>query len=518
MQKRVLIAEPVEDICIKTLTTNGIYVEQGPITSLQGHHGLIVRSATKVTKDIIERTDGLEIIGRAGAGVDTIDVQAATQKGIVVCNTPYANSISVAELVFGFMLNHARSMPAYDAAVKLGEWPKGKLPGKSELAGKTLGIIGLGNIGKEVAKRAEAFGMQIIYVDPYVTMPNYQRLPVQEIFSTADIVTVHVPAMKETEGMVTLEHLLVMKDHALFINTARPQVLVPGVLEQALDKRPDLLAALDVHDVEKAGPKPLGRFSDRILLTPHIGASTREAQQRAAKQVAEQFVDYFQSGKIRHAVNFSSIPDELYPFLDLAEKITRLGTILLEECPTKIEYTCYGALASHGQLFERAMVCGVLRSISDASVTYINAPLLARQTGLSLVQRDPMSGKAYGDSLTIDVVGTERVSIRGHINEEKDPRIVRINDFCHKVDLVPAGQKVVLMYDDKKGVIGAVGDVCEKNGLNIDHFFVTPDKKAGTALAIFETEGKMNDICIEEIRQTLQTKGISVYRAKAIWF
>lgn len=528
MQKRVLITETIDDVCIQILRKNNFLVDISLHPSPQqlntflasGYHGLIVRSATKVTAEQIAHAQGLEIIGRAGAGVDTIDVPAATAKGIVVCNTPFVNSISVAELVFSFMLAHARSIPLYDAAVKRGEWPKGKFRGKEELYGKILGIIGLGNIGKEVAARAEAFGMHICYVDPYNHPPQYKQMPdLPSLFREADIVTVHTPGLPETKGMITLELLMSMKKKALFINTARAQVVAPRALEEALQQRPDLLVALDVHDEEKPGEKMLAQFGERVLLTPHIGATTHAAQYRAALQIAEQFVDFFRSGKMKYAVNLPSLPDDLYPFLELSEKMAKLGTILLEEKPKAIEYTCYGSLDQYAKILERAMIIGVLRSISDISVTHVNAPLCAQQFGLQLVKRQPDTRKRYGDAITIDVIATERMSIRGRLNEDNEPRIVRINNFYQKADIIPSGQKAIMIYENKQGVVSVVGSICEKYNINIEHLDITPDKAYQVmALAVLETNPPLAAQHITEIQKSLGKKGIIMSKAKLVDF
>ncbi len=526
MQKRVLLTESLDTVCTKMLEAKGIHVDSVPNPSPEklfellasGYNGLIVRSSTKITAEHLAQAQGLEIIGRAGAGVDTIDVPAATAKGIVVCNTPFVNSISVAELVFGFMLAHARSLSQYDAAVKRGEWPKGKFRGKEELYGKTLGIIGLGNIGKEVAARAEAFGMHVCYADPYAHSPQYKQMDLASLFREADVVTVHVPGLPETKGMITLELLLRMKKNALFVNTARAQVLAPRALEEALLQRPDLYAAVDVHDEEKPGEKLLAQFGERVLLTPHIGATTHAAQYRAAVQIAEQFIDFFCSGKMKYAVNLPSLPDDLYPFLELSEKMAKLGTILLEEKPKTIEYTCYGSLDQYAKVIERAMIVGVLRSISDVSVTHVNAGLCAQHYGLQLVKRQPDMQKKYGDAITIDVIATERVSIRGRLNDDNEPRIVRINNFHQKADIIPYGQKAILMYENKKGVVSVIGRVCEKYDINIEHFDVTPDKDSLTALAVLEANQPLTTQHTAEIQRRLGKKGIMVHKAKLIDF
>ena len=526
MQKKVLIAEKLEDICTEMLSREGIIADVAVNRSPQqligllanGYHGLIVRSATKVTKEVIENAESLEIIGRAGAGVDTIDVAAATKKGILVCNTPYVNSISVAELVFGFMLGHARSISEYDKAVKAGEWPKGKLRGKQELYGKTLGIVGLGNIGKEVANRAESFGMQIIYFDPYVSHPNYKRMSVEDVFSNANIVTIHVPSMKETNQMIKVNHLFSMKKEALLINTARSSVIANGALEDVLDKRDDLLVALDVMDVEAPGEKPLSKYNERILLTPHIGASTKDAQKRGAIQIAEQFIEFFKHGKMKYAVNFVSVPDNLYPFLELSEKIAKVGTILLEEQPVKVEYTCYGSLDKYANILESALIKGIFECTSDINVNYVNAEFIAKQKGLVLEKRIPDNSKQYGDSITVDVIANGKVSIRGKVNKDNKPSILRIGEFYNKIDIVSSSQKALLIYEDKPGVVSVLGGVCEKYGINIDNLSVTHDKQSRMALAVLETNTPISEQQINEMKQSINAKGINVAKAKVIDF
>ncbi len=471
MAKKVLILDSVDKICGDILKEGGIEIDSRK--SLQDvltfdYDGLIVRSATKVNASIMNKFAPLEIIGRAGAGIDNIDINEATKKGIAVVNAPYANSISVAELVFSYFLYDARNLGYADSTTKQGEWKKAELIG-SELYNKTLGVIGLGNIGKEVAKRAASFGMKILYFDPFVDdarvdSASVNKTSLDNLLKNSDLITIHVSG-DNVNGILNSENLSLVKDNAVLVNTARPHVFEKGSLENVLEKKQNLRVALDVHDVEKAGQKPLTGFGDRVILTPHIGASTKEAQERCARVVAEQFVDYFKNHSAQFLVNGFKIKKEFYKYLGLVDKISYLGAAFLNRQPNKIEISCYGKLNEYSDTLSRAAIRGTLRFSTDTFVNYFNAKHVAKDKGIELILRQPDFDKKYGESVTVDLIDSDRISVRGTIDEEGRTVVKRINEYLVNIDL--KGNLAFFEYDDSKGALEALGRLAKEKDLNI---------------------------------------------------
>lgn len=467
MTKKVLIADKLPDICERILKEKGIEVvtktglsKEQLIAEIKDYDALVVRSATTVTADIINAANNLEIIARAGAGVDNIDTCAATKKGVAVLNTPYSNSIPVAELVFWGIGDLARSVGEYDQSTKKGEWKKGKLSGKREVSGKTIGIIGLGNIGREVAKRADGFGMNVIYYDPYVNSKekNRTKVSLEELFKEADYITLHVPTVVETKNMITKDLLNLVKDDAVFVNTSRAEIVESGALESVMEAKPNMGAVVDVHYVEKEGEKPLARFGERVVLTPHIGADTKEAQKRGAEGVAEQIVNFFEKGSAEYILNVEKIPEVYSPNKRLAEIISYLGCEILGVKPNKFEATFYGELEKYSKALLNSALMGILKYKSDLFVNEINAPYLGEEQGIETKIREADNTKNYGNAITVDVIANNnRISIRGTIDDGKI-KIMRVGDY-DGLSFFAEGKQLMAMYDESHGIVAAISHV-----------------------------------------------------------
>lgn len=531
MPKKVLILDSVDRICKDILEEKGIEVDSKESLAdvLEfNYSSIIVRSATKVNSEVINKFGPLlEVIGRAGAGVDNIDINEATRRGIAVVNAPYANSVSVAELVFSYMLSNVRKLNYADMTTKQGEWKKSELIG-SELHNKTIGIIGLGNIGKEVAKRAASFNMKILYFDPFVDdtrvdFVNINKTSLDVLLKNSDFITVHVAGDK-VQSILNKGNLCLVKDNAMLINTSRPNVFEHGSLEEILEKKQGLRVALDVHDIEKAGQKPLAGFGDRVILTPHIGASTKEAQERCALVVAEQVVDYLNNHRAEFLVNGFKIEKEFYKYLELVDKISYLGTTFLNRQPNKIEISCYGKLNEYSDTLSRAAIRGALRFNTDTFVNYFNAKHVAKEKNISLVVRQPDLGKKYGESVTVDLVDDNRISVRGTIDEEGRLVVKRVGDYFLNIEL--KGNLALFEYDDAKGALESLGRAAKENDLNIVYANQVSSADRTRAFCFFELDNmpKLDFFCgLEKTGLVVSDKSgnaktLKVYHAIGISF
>lgn len=517
---RVLIATRLNKVVQEILQEADIevdvredYTPEEFLEIIGGYHGIIVRSEPVDAKAIAAATN-LKLIVRAGSGVNTIDVRAATEKSILVMNTPDANSNAVAELVFGLMLAACRSIPKADESVKAGQWLKKELMG-SELSGKTLGIVGLGAIGSRIVPRARAFDMKIIAHDPFLAPERARQLGVQaisleEVCRRSDFLTLHVPLNPNTQGILTYDLLKLLPDGATIINTARAQVIGEGALEKILEERPTLKAAVDVfYEGDKPGDKSLTRFGDRVILIPHLGASTKDANYRAARMSASQMADYFKKGVISYPVNIVHVPAGLdFKFMELAKKIGYLAYHFVEGIGqvSEIRITCYGGLYLHTDILTKSAISGVMDNYLEELVTPIIAESMAERNGIKIVKREPDDMKGHGNSITLDVVvedktdgKTTETSIRGTVTPDGDLLIRRIDKF-ENVDILPEGRLVMFTYEDRKGVSGYVGDEFSKSDINIlDGRYKTSSDNL-YAIAILKTDRVVEHQLLENIQ------------------
>jgi len=476
---RVLVTEPLAEEGLSILQEKA-QVDVRPLLSPQelteaipNYHALIVRSKTPVTAEVIAAATQLKVIGRAGVGVDNIDIDAATRRGIVVVNAGGSNTIAVAELTIGLMLALARRIPYAHHSTQQGRWEKKRLMGV-QLYGKTLGIIGLGRIGSAVAQRAKALGMKVLAYDPFVSPEAASRqgvelVPLEELLRRADFVSIHVPLTERTRRMIGARELALMKSSAYLINTARGGIVDEEALAIALDKGFIAGAALDVFEHEPPADGPLLQ-SDRVVLTPHIGASTVEAQRDVAVEVARQVVEILEGKLPRHPVNLPPIPleerDFLLPYVDLAERMGNLYAQMGGDHILGVELSYSGEIADHNTAYVKAAALkGLLSPISAESVNLVNAQTLAKERGWSIAERREADTQHFTSLITLNIAtktGRRRVSgtvMRG------EPHIVCIDDFW--LDFVPKGLLLVSEHIEGPGILGRVGTILGDNGINI---------------------------------------------------
>ena len=446
--------------------------------ALASADALLVRSATKVTAELLAAAPRLRVVGRAGTGVDNIDVTAASSRGVLVVNAPGANSISVAEHTCALMLALARSLPAADRAMKEGKWEKKRFVG-SEVRGKTLGIAGLGRIGQEVAQRARAFGMRVVAHDPFISRDiagalGVELLSFDDVCRESDFLTLHVPGTPETRHLINRARLALAKPGIRIINTARGELVDEAALKQAIDAGTVAGAALDVFEKEPPTDWGLAQLP-QVIATPHIAASTEEAQELVGLDTAAAVRDFLRDGAVRNAVNFPSIhPDELHrlqPWIRLTDHlaaiVSQMGTARVEA----IGLRYYGALADSRavEVLGASAAAGVLRPILSGGISMVNARAAARERGIEIVESRSTRARHYTSlvSLKLHTSDGERWA-EGTVFEPNSPRLVSVHGVAVEAPL--AGTLLIIRNDDQPGVIGEVGTILGGHGVNIANF------------------------------------------------
>lgn len=496
---KVLICDPIAPDGIRLLRDYAAVDVRTSLTPEQlaqavgGYEGLIVRSQTRVTADVIEAATRLRVVGRAGVGVDNIDVDAATRKGIVVVNAPTAVNVAAAEHALGLMLALARHIPQADASLRAGRWERGQFVGV-ELRGKTLGIVGLGNVGSELARRAEALEMRMLAADPFVSEEYARRLGVslvslETVLHEADFISFHVPLTPLTKGLIGERELAAVKPGVRLINCARGGIIDERSLLQALDSGRVAGAALDVFAQEPPFASPLASHP-RVVATPHLGASTEEAQIGAAIEVAQQVVAVLQGQPARYAVNVPSIRPEtlasLAPYLRLAEKLGHLLAQLGTGPVSRLEISYSGEIASFDTTpLKAAVVNGLLREASPERVNLVNALLVARNRGLHVVEQkseEPSDNYTNLIALRIDGAGSFIRKVAGTVING-DPHVVRVDEY--RVDVVPTGTYLLFCHHtDEPGVIGRIGMLLGNHDVNISFMQVGRLRRRGEAMMV----------------------------------
>jgi D-3-phosphoglycerate dehydrogenase len=446
--------------------------------ALSGAHALVVRSETRVTADLMNRAPHLRVVARAGTGVDTIDVPAATRRGIAVMNTPGANTVSAAEHAMGLLLGLARHIPWAAEAMHRGDWDRKRFEG-TELRGKTLGVIGLGRIGAHVAQIARAFGMTVVAHDPFLPAERaaelqIRLLPLAQLLRSADVVTLHVALNDDTRHLINAERLSLMKPTALLVNTARGELVDEAALAEALREKRIAGAALDVFAVEPLPGDSALRQLDRVILTPHLAASTAEAQGRVAQEICVAVRDALLEGDYSSAMNVPGIAGDvlrrLGPLLDLARRLGRLGTALADGMPTAVEVAYGGKDEPAPKPVTIAAVEGLLAAVNGgAPVSLVNALLLAQERGIRVGHRVGAAEPGFEATVGVRVdTPRGRTRVMGALAGGRDRRVIRIDDF--PVDVVPEGWMLVIRNRDVPGVIGRVGTVLGEAGINIGSY------------------------------------------------
>lgn len=512
---KVLVSDRISPQGIKILEKAGLKVDvktglkPGELKKEIGrYNALIVRSATKVTSDIIESAKKLKVIGRAGSGLDNVDKIAATKRGIVVMNTPGGNTVTTAEHTIALLLSMARQIPQATTSMKQGKWGKRKFMGV-EVYNKTLGIIGLGNIGTQVAKMAQGMGMNIITYDPYLSEEKARALGVkvvalEELIKKSDFITIHTPMTNETKRLINAERIAMMKDGVRLINSARGGIIDERALCEALKSGKVAAAALDVFEKEPPEGCPLLGF-DNVVCTPHLGAATEEAQENVAIAVAEQIVDYLLHGIIRNAVNFPSVSADvlpsLQPYINLGE---RLGSFLSQSLDGGIEEV---VVEYRGEVtvldlepIKVAVLKGILTPILEETVNFVNAPLIAKERGIRVKEITTADAADYHSMLIIKIkAGSKESKVAGALHGKKDPRIIGIEDF--RVEVVPEGEMLVLSNKDKPGVIGSIGTLLGKNNINIARMQFGREKRGGKAISVVSVDTPVSKDVLSTIKK-----------------
>lgn len=477
--------------------------------SIGEYDALIVRSSTTVTAEVIEGARRLRVVGRAGIGVDNIDVPAATRRGIAVMNTPGGNNVTTAEHAISMLLALARSIPQATASMKAGQWQKSRFTG-SEVCGKVLGIVGMGNIGRLVAERAQGLKMKVIAFDPFIAEQKAQQLgvelvPLETLLARADFVSLHTPLLPETRNLIDAAALARMKPTARLVNCARGGIVDEGALADALRSKRLAGAALDVFETEPPPPDhPLLKL-ESVICTPHLGAATAEAQVAVAVAIAEQIVDFLVHNVTRNAVNMPSISAEqlelLRPYLALAERLGSLQAQLLEEAPSELTVEYAGEIAAADvQPVTVAVLKGLLGRLLETSVVnYVNARALAGERGIQVVESRSSSPKGFTNSITVRVRTAHKTSeVAGAVFGRDVIRLVRINGFY--LEAVPEGFILMLNNRDVPGVVGAVGMALGEAKINIAGLQLGREKIGGMALSLVHVDERIPDPVLERVR------------------
>lgn len=476
------------------------------INTIGTYDGLIIRSATKVTSEVLDAAKNLKVIGRAGIGVDNIDKETASAKGIVVMNTPGGNTTTTAEHAISMMMAMCRQIPQATASVKAGKWEKKKFMGM-ELFGKTLGVVGIGRIGSIVVKRARGLEMRVIAYDPFISHDAAEKLGVElvsldELYARADVISIHTPMTPETKHMIGSEAFGKMKKRVKIINCARGGIIDEAALADAIKNGKVAGAALDVFESEPPGDNPLLGL-DEVIFTPHLGASTTEAQESVAVAVAEQFIDFFNKGIVRNALNMPSIdPEQLAlvrPYLTLGEHMGSFTSQMGGGAVKKVHIEYMGELADIDQRpITQSILKGVLQSYVDETVNMVNAPYLAESRGIvistttSSVKRNFMA--LIGLKLETE---SREVYVEGTVFAGGEPRLVKLEEFLIEVQL--EGTLLAVTNNDKPGVIGHIGAFLGDNGINIGAFHLGRAQTGGRAMAIVNIDSTLTPEQIERL-------------------
>ena len=506
-RKKVLITEAVSQTVIDILPEDTqvdfkTNLKPEEIISVIGEYdALIVRSQTDVTAEIIEAGKKLQVIARAGVGIDNVDVEAATRAGIVVVNAPTGNTVSAAEHTIALMLALARNIPQANTSLKSCVWKRNEFMG-TELRGKTLGIIGLGNVGSEVAKRAQAFEMTLIGIDPLVSEEYAKKLSVtlvdmKQLLKESDFITLHVPLTPQTKGIIGAKELAIVKPNLRIINCARGGLIDEKALVKAIHDKRIAGAAIDVFKKEPCTDSIL--FSEeKIIVTPHLGASTAEAQELAAKDVAEQIRDIFKGLPARAAINMPYIPSEtmtaLKPYIKLTETLCKLVYALAEGQSKAIRIKYNGDIASYDtNIIKATVISGLLYGGSDEKVNIVNCGVLAAKRGLTVVEEKEVTCANYASLLTVEITTTTGIwTVAGTIMNGES-HIVRIKDYW--LDIVPTPGAYFLFSDhrDRPGFIGAVGKITGDANVNISAMHLGRLKPRGKALLVLSLDEPLPD-------------------------
>ncbi len=504
---KVLVTDLLSEEGLGILRQSGIQVDARigikpeEIVSIIGDYdALLVRSQTKVTADIIQAGKNLQVIGRAGVGIDNIDVEAATRCGVIVVNAPTANTVSAAEHTIALMLSLARQVPQANASLKSGQWKRNDFVGV-ELRDQTLGIIGLGNVGSEVARRMRPFGMKLLGYDPFVSSDHASKLqiqivPLEQIYRESDFITLHIPLNAQTKGLIGAKEIGMMKPTVRLINVARGGLMDDNALVAALKEKRVGGVAIDVFEKEPTTQSPLFEFSN-VIVTPHLGASTTEAQVTAAKDVAEQVVEVFRGEPARYAVNAPFIPATtlamLVPYCRVANLLGKLVHQLAEGQVNSIHIKYDGEISNHDtNVLKAAVIGGLLEGLSEERINIVNANLVAARRGLSVTEHKDAACQNYSSLITVEVTASGGPVTVGGTVLNGECHIVRVNNYW--LDIVPTGAYFLFSdHRDRPGLIGAVGKITGDADINISSMHLGRLKSRGEALLVLALDEPLHE-------------------------
>jgi D-3-phosphoglycerate dehydrogenase len=508
---KVLVSDPIAEQGIEILKNEvDVDIKTGLppaelIKIIGDYEALIVRSETQVTKDVINAGKKLKIIGRAGVGVDNIDVNSATERGIIVVNAPEGNTISAAEHTIAMMMAMSRNIPQANASLKSKKWDRKKFMGV-EVRDKSLGVIGLGRIGSEVAKRAQGMEMKILAYDPFISAERAKDLgveltTVEDIVKRADYITVHTPLTKETKDLISTKEFAIMKKGARVINCARGGIINEEALAKAVKDGIVSSAAIDVFTKEPPFDNPLLEL-DRVIVTPHLGASTEEAQINVAVTVAEQIVNALKDMPVKNAINMPYVKAEvlqiLEPYFPLAEKMGKLGTQLIGNYE-KVEIAYCGEIADQNVApVTLAVLKGLLEPMLGSGVNYVNAPTIAKERKIKVIESKSKTVVGYPSQIALKLgrKGEDRVLSGTVIG--KEPRIVQIDEYL--IDIIPSGYMILTKIEDHPNIIGPCCMILGKNNINIAGMQVGRIKVGGEAIMVLNIDSDVNDDVLDEIK------------------
>jgi len=517
MAPRVLVSDQLSPTAVEIFRQRGVEVDYQPdlgkdkeklLSVIDQYDGLAIRSATKVTEKLIAAATNLKVIGRAGIGVDNVDIPAASRRGIIVMNTPFGNSITTAEHAVAMLFAVARQIPEANASTHAGKWEKNRFMGV-EITGKTLGVIGCGNIGSVVAMRAIGLKMHVVAYDPFLSEDRAEELGVEkvdldELFARADFITLHTPLTDKTRNIINAGAIAKMKDGVRIINCARGGLIVEADLVEALKSGKVAGAGIDVFENEPATENPLFNLPN-VVCTPHLGASTTEAQENVALQIAEQMADYLIKGAVSNAINMPSITAEeaprLKPFIKLAEVLGAFVGQVTDEPIEEVEILFDGSTAA---MNTRALISAALAGLIRPQVNDVNmvsAPIMVKERGIivSEVKRDK-SG-VFDGYIKLTVKTTERTrSIAGTVFSDGKPRFIQIKGI--NLDAEVGEYMLYTTNNDTPGIIGQLGTICGKHGVNIANFQLGRNRPGGDAIALLYLDAPFPQHVLEELRST----------------
>jgi D-3-phosphoglycerate dehydrogenase / 2-oxoglutarate reductase len=494
---RLLVTDPISEEGMEILSRDADVqvdmrsnlTQEELVSVIKDYDGIIIRSGTQVTAEVIDAGVNMKVVGRAGVGVDNVDLDYATRKGILVMNTPAANILSAAEHTMAMMLSLARKIVWADSSLKSGRWERKKFTG-IELSGKTLGIVGIGRVGGEVAKRAKAFQMRLVGFDPFISPENAVKvgvrlLPLERVLEEADIITVHAPLTPGTRHLIGREELKLLKPTAMILNCARGGIVEEEALYEALRERRIAGAALDVFENEPPVGSKLLEL-DNIVVTPHLGASTREAQEKVSLEMAEHVKMFLKEGKISNAVNAprGKVDPRVAPFINIAELLGAFAINIFDAPLRRVQITVCGDLASTDTSMIRiSSLIGVLSSITGENTNIINAEAIAKEKGIQVVESKVDECSHYVNMIAITLRSDgQKLEVRGTAFPTDEPRLLGIDEF--DIDMPLEGDFIMTIHNDVPGVIGKVGTLLGGRGVNISRMRVGRKRRGERALML----------------------------------